>query len=124
MSVTSPLLQQQQQQQQLAGGVARSFPIGASSGGMLGSSTLSINTGGPVQSYSAPSKLQEFVESPRSKQAYKEFCRELHFHEKSSYAAAVEYGVGAINKLPENAKWHAYLDLADIAKRNNLMQEV
>jgi hypothetical protein len=64
------------------------------------------------------------VESPRSKQAYKEFYKHFKAKEKDSIPVAKAFAVDALRSIPENAAWRVYLELADLAKRSNLIQEV
>lgn len=84
---------------------------------------LKIAIGGPTSHAGAK---QDFIESPRSKAAYKDFLK--HFHrlkeKKDSLDAARGFALDALLQMPENAKWRVYLELADLAKRHNLIQEV
>ena len=62
---------------------------------------------------------QELVESPHSKQEYKEFYRQFRIKERESVDAARAYANEALGWIPEKAKWRVLLELADIAKRKN-----
>jgi len=67
---------------------------------------------------------QDFIESPRSKAAYKDFFKHFRLKEKESLDAARRFAVDALLQVPENARWRVYLELADLAKRHNIIQEV
>ena len=64
------------------------------------------------------------MESPRSKQAYKDFYKHFKAKEKDSIPAAKAFALDALKSVPENAAWRVHLELADLAKRSNLIQEV
>ena len=101
--------------------------IGSASGsGGTSSSKEFATTKPPINSSTAAisSGRQEFVESPRSKQAYKEFYKHFKAKEKDSIPVAKAFAVNALKSVPENAVWRVYLELADLAKRSNLIQEV
>ena len=83
---------------------------------------LKIAISGPV-SHAKPDVFI-FIESPRSKAAYKDFFKHFRLKEKDSLDAARRFALDALLQMPENAKWRVYLELADLAKRHNLIQEV
>ena len=82
--------------------------------------TLKISIGGPANH----AAKQDFIESPRSKAAYKDFFKHFRSKEKESTDAARRFALDTLPQMPENAKWRVYLELADLAKRHNLIQEV
>lgn len=81
---------------------------------------LKIAIGGPANH----AAKQDFIESPRSKAAYKDFFKHFRSKEKDSPDAARRFALDALPEMPENAKWRVCLELADLAKRHNLIQEV
>jgi hypothetical protein len=81
---------------------------------------LKIAIGGPANH----AAKQDFMESPRSKAAYKDFLKHFRSKEKDSPDDARRFALDALPQMPENAKWRVYLELADLAKRHNLIQEV
>ena len=85
------------------------------------------NSSTAIGSKSSSMGRQEFVESPRSKLAYKEFYKQFKMKEKDTSAgaaAAKAFAEESLRSMPENAVWRVYLELADLAKRSNLIQEV
>ena len=59
------------------------------------------------------------TDSPTVRDRYKEFSRGLREQEKISYAAATEFFDNSLPALPERSRFRAFLDMADIAKRDN-----
>ena len=88
---------------------------------------LTVNTM-PVRVSKEAGKLPfmrpDILESPRSKNAYKEFYREFRLKEKESEENAREFALKTILTAPENCKTRIYLELADICKRYNKIEEV
>lgn len=62
---------------------------------------------------------QEFVESPRSKAAYKDFGNQFRNKYKISPEEAEQYATQMIHSMPEHARWRVFMDLAELHKKNN-----
>lgn len=67
---------------------------------------------------------QDVDESPHMKHAYKEFYKIFRVKERESLEAARQFANEAFDWMPEKAKWKVYLELAELAKRNNEFEEV
>jgi hypothetical protein len=67
---------------------------------------------------------QELVESPHTTYVYKEFYKVFRNKERESLESARDFAREAISWIPDSAKWRAYLELAEISKRNNEFDEV
>lgn len=67
---------------------------------------------------------QELIESPRTKNLYKEFYKVYRNKERESLDSAKAYVVEALTWIPDKSRWKIYLELAEIAKRNNEFDEV
>jgi tetratricopeptide (TPR) repeat protein len=68
-------------------------------------------------------KRSELVESPGTRVKFKDFYRQLRVKEKDSFHAAKSFGLSCIDLLPEKIHWRVYLELADLAKRENRFDE-
>lgn len=66
----------------------------------------------------------ELIESQETKAAFQKFCREFRQKEKEGYEAAKVHALKAVDVAPDNGKWRIYLEMADLSKRNNHMDEV
>ena len=65
------------------------------------------------------------METPESKAMYKEFYRKFRSAEKEAgVQGAKQLAVGALISAPPDAKWRILLELADLSKRHNQMDEV
>ena len=64
----------------------------------------------------------ELVESPNSKNSSKQFYRVLRLKERENVSEAVRFAESALMEVPENVRWRVYLELADLAKRQNDFQ--
>jgi tetratricopeptide (TPR) repeat protein len=101
----------------------------SSDGPLVRGKSTSSSTDAPQMSTSPSSSLSlarpppqsstEFVESPRTKHMYKEFYRIFRVKERESLEAARIYATDALSWVPDKSKWKIYLELAEIAKRNN-----
>eukprot|EP00047_Mylnosiga_fluctuans_P014572 m.39636 g.39636 ORF g.39636 m.39636 type:complete len:1221 (-) comp5570_c0_seq2:480-4142(-) len=63
------------------------------------------------------------ADSPTTKDRYKDFARGLHQEEKQSYDAAKEFFEATLPSLPERCHFRALLEMADIAKRDNHVED-
>lgn len=89
-------------------------------GASVNTSVVRVPSEASKQSLNKP----DIIESPRSKQAYREFYREFRLREKVSVEAARQQAETTLHTAPENCKWKIYLELADLAKRHDLIEEV
>jgi tetratricopeptide (TPR) repeat protein len=64
-------------------------------------------------------KRAELVESPTTRLAFKDFCRTFRQKEKVSFEEAKQYAEECFVLLPGKVHWRLYLELADLAKREN-----
>lgn len=96
-----------------------------------GPSSAPYGGGGIVPNNSAKQKPDEFVlESPTERQAFKEFGKQFRQKEnESGLSAARDFALACLSTsnrnmfLPEAVHWRVYLELADVAKRSNLIEE-
>jgi hypothetical protein len=96
-----------------------------------GPSSAPYGGGGIVPNNSAKQKPDEFVlESPTERQAFKEFGKQFRLKEnESGLSAARDFALACLSTsnrnmfLPEAVHWRVYLELADVAKRSNLIEE-
>eukprot|EP00667_Euglena_gracilis_P000456 EG_transcript_456 len=82
----------------------------------------------PLSTPDIASKRLELVESPVSKVQFKEFLRQLKEQEThgSSYDKARQFALEVFAKpgtLPEKVFWRVCMEIADLAKRENLVEE-
>ena len=69
------------------------------------------------------------MESPTERQAFKEFGKKFRAKENESLAAAREFALASLSEsnrdiyLPPATHWRVYLELADVAKRCNEIEE-
>jgi hypothetical protein len=89
-------------------------------GNSVNTSVVRVASEASKQSLNRP----DVVESPRSKQAYREFYREFRLREKICVDAAKAHADETLKTAPENCKWRIYLELADLAKRHDQIPEV
>lgn len=68
------------------------------------------------------SKRSELVESPTTKQTYKQFFKQFKATEKEGLSAAKEFAEQNLELLPLKVHWKVYLELADLAKRENSLK--
>mmetsp|Transcript_15225 Transcript_15225/g.22390 ORF Transcript_15225/g.22390 Transcript_15225/m.22390 type:complete len:1864 (+) Transcript_15225:253-5844(+) len=80
-------------------------------------------------------KRAELIESPATRLLFKEFSRKFRFKERMSLEKAQEFAIKCLHlqeenndtdedyvQLPRHIHWRVYLELADLAKRNNDFQ--
>lgn len=90
--------------------------VGGTMGSSLGPGLGRASTG----ARRTPTELaRRETDSPTSKDRFKDLTRVLREREKESFAAAVEYFETNLHTLPERSHYRAYLEMADIAKRDN-----
>lgn len=67
----------------------------------------------------------DFIESPRSKHAFKEFMTTFRIKTKESASTAEEYALKLVTSsaMPEHARWRVYVELAELAKKSNDYQK-
>jgi tetratricopeptide (TPR) repeat protein len=70
-------------------------------------------------------RQSELAESPEVRAIFKEFYRQLRLNERSSTSEAEAYALKALESgsIPEKTHWRIYLELADLAKRSNKLEE-
>ncbi|EGG18811.1 hypothetical protein DFA_02550 [Cavenderia fasciculata] len=64
-------------------------------------------------------KRGEMVESPISRQQYKHFIKQFKLKEKEGLEVAMEFAKESLKTLSEKVHWRVYLELADLANRQN-----
>ena len=65
----------------------------------------------------------DLVETPISKNKYKNFSKELKDTEKKGFEEAVKFTFQKILHLPKKIHWKVILELADFAKRESKFNE-
>jgi len=87
-------------------------------------------TGGSEYNDDAKHPRGEFiVESPTERQAFKEFGRHFRQRENESLTAAQDYALACLSEsnngiyLPPATHWRVYLELADVVKRSNRIED-
>jgi len=65
----------------------------------------------------------ELVETAVDKTKFKEFFKVFKQREKESYAAAAEFAQSCLVSHPRSIHWRICLELADLAKRQDMLQE-
>jgi len=68
-------------------------------------------------------KRAELVESPTTRMQFKDFYRQFRSKERCSFEAAKEYAMACFDLLPKKVHWKLYLEMADLAKRENRIDE-
>jgi hypothetical protein len=87
-------------------------------------SGTSVNQG-IVSKNDDDAKRSEFIESPSERAAFKEFGRQFRQKENDSLHTAREYALACLSEsnadvyLPPSTHWRVFLELADVAKRCN-----
>ncbi|GAM27682.1 hypothetical protein SAMD00019534_108580 [Acytostelium subglobosum LB1] len=71
------------------------------------------------QGGSSGDQRREISESPESRQQYKQFIKEFKIREKEGLDAAMAYASHSLSSLSEKVHWRVYLELADLANRQN-----
>eukprot|EP01133_Synstelium_polycarpum_P015617 gene15617-18557_t len=75
------------------------------------------------QSKPPPSSMEtkrgEMVESPVSRQQYKHFIKQFKLKEKEGLEVAMTFASRSLASLSEKVHWRVYLELADLANRQN-----
>eukprot|EP00339_Tiarina_fusa_P000679 CAMPEP_0116999280 /NCGR_PEP_ID=MMETSP0472-20121206/2044_1 /TAXON_ID=693140 ORGANISM="Tiarina fusus, Strain LIS" /NCGR_SAMPLE_ID=MMETSP0472 /ASSEMBLY_ACC=CAM_ASM_000603 /LENGTH=915 /DNA_ID=CAMNT_0004698659 /DNA_START=98 /DNA_END=2845 /DNA_ORIENTATION=- len=66
---------------------------------------------------------KELVDSPTSNMKFKQFYRGFKQKEKEGYEEASQYAIDHLEILPEKVHWRVFLELADLAKRENRISE-
>ncbi|CAM9244838.1 unnamed protein product [Chrysoparadoxa australica] len=110
---------QMQMHQRGAGGGEWRLPSAALSG---------AHPTGPVPNAGAgqdedSAKRAELVESPGTRLAFKDFYRTFRAREKISCDAARTFAMECFDLLPIKVHWRLYLEIADLAKRENRFAE-
>ena len=88
---------------------------------MPGSSPPSSEPHSPAPSAPAPSA--SLTESPNSKLKFKNFYRQFKHKEKEGFDAALQFAKESLTCLPEKIHYRVYLEIADLAKRENRIRE-
>ena len=68
-------------------------------------------------------KRAELVESPTTRLQFKDFYRQFRAKERHSFEAAKEYALACFELLPVKVHWKLFLEMADLAKRENRIEE-
>eukprot|EP01102_Stenamoeba_stenopodia_P016364 TRINITY_DN5718_c0_g3_i1.p1 TRINITY_DN5718_c0_g3~~TRINITY_DN5718_c0_g3_i1.p1 ORF type:complete len:1434 (-),score=333.17 TRINITY_DN5718_c0_g3_i1:126-4427(-) len=68
-------------------------------------------------------KRNELSLSPTTKLKFKAFFRQFKLKEKEGFQAAKDFALSSLSLLPEKIHWKVYLQMADLAKRENLLRE-
>ncbi|CBN74834.1 conserved unknown protein [Ectocarpus siliculosus] len=68
-------------------------------------------------------KRAELVESPTTRLAFKDFYRAFRAKEKTSFHAAKVFAMECFKMLPVKVHWRLYLEIADLARRENRFVE-
>ncbi|GBG29162.1 Pre-mRNA-splicing factor CLF1 [Hondaea fermentalgiana] len=73
----------------------------------------------------AQKKKSELDETPQTRSVFKEFYKSFRSKEKESVAEAFAYARRSLQSkdVPERIHWRIYLEMADLAKRENQFQE-
>eukprot|EP01112_Ceratiomyxa_fruticulosa_P016875 TRINITY_DN515_c0_g4_i1.p1 TRINITY_DN515_c0_g4~~TRINITY_DN515_c0_g4_i1.p1 ORF type:complete len:106 (+),score=24.76 TRINITY_DN515_c0_g4_i1:154-471(+) len=64
-------------------------------------------------------KRTDLIESPNTKQTYKQFFKQFKAKEKEGFKEAKHFALSNLSLLPEKVHWKVFLELADLAKREN-----
>ena len=62
-------------------------------------------------------------ESPNSRQLFRDFMKAFHAKERISFQSAKDFAQESFGTLPEKVHWKIYLEIADLAKRENHFEE-
>lgn len=65
----------------------------------------------------------ELVETPLSKNKYKQVIREMKDYEKTGFSSVVKHVFNRLLNVPKKVHWRIILDLADYAKRESKFRE-
>lgn len=68
-------------------------------------------------------KRAELAESPTTRMQFKDFYRQFRIKERLSFEAAKDYAMACFELLPLKVHWKLFLELADLAKRENRIAE-
>lgn len=113
-----------------AGGAVVSGDLRMSTDSFKSQSTRSSVQRIPI---STQAGTQDFVESPRTKTHYKQFQEFLRAHIKTAQQQLsgsansvlnLESVLKRIQDIPEHSRWRCYIDLAELAKKNNDYDQV
>jgi len=66
---------------------------------------------------------RDLADSPTSNMKFKQFYRGFKQFEKEGYKEASSFAIENLETLPEKVHWRVYLELADLAKRENRIDE-
>jgi hypothetical protein len=70
------------------------------------------------------SMKSDLVESPRSKAYYKDFSNKFRQLSKKSSPEAESFALFELDRINEHMKWKVYLELAELAKKNDDSEKV
>jgi hypothetical protein len=62
---------------------------------------------------------QEFVETLKGKAAFKEFSTQFRIKCKISSEEGEKYALETIESIPDSTRWRIFIELAELAKKNN-----
>jgi len=106
---------------------SRINPSGSGIGRTMGAS--SFHHGSSVDSGGKHKHGEFVIESMVERQSFKEFGRHFRQRENESLAAARDYALACLSEsncdiyLPSATHWRVYLELADVAKRSNQIDD-
>ncbi|KAL0484846.1 FPGS1 [Acrasis kona] len=66
---------------------------------------------------------QPTIEGSRCRGLYKEFAKEVKDFEKQGYKSTKDFVLKNMSNTPSSVHWRVYMDLADFAKRENMISE-
>eukprot|EP00818_Percolomonas_sp_WS_P008820 CAMPEP_0117447590 /NCGR_PEP_ID=MMETSP0759-20121206/6956_1 /TAXON_ID=63605 /ORGANISM="Percolomonas cosmopolitus, Strain WS" /LENGTH=1112 /DNA_ID=CAMNT_0005239935 /DNA_START=429 /DNA_END=3768 /DNA_ORIENTATION=+ len=96
-------------------------PGNARHSGWAGSVTMNGSRTSPSKSTRGKTRPRKREESQGAKQRYKELSRLMK--ESGNFYDAKELAVHEMNDLPNEVHWRVCMDLADMAKRENLLED-
>jgi len=86
------------------------------------SSASSMDSSAPMHAHKKRADLEE---SPQTRSLFKDFYKTFRLKEKESYESAVEYAKRVLQdpEVPEKIHYKIYLEMADLAKRENKFEK-
>lgn len=90
-----------------------------------GSGSLTTSSNSTVHHTTAPQQIGTDTagEGNRCRGMYKEFAKDVKDMEKNGYRATRDYVLKNLHSAPYAVHWRIYMDLADLAKRENMITE-
>jgi tetratricopeptide (TPR) repeat protein len=85
-----------------------------------GNGTVSVPS---QQQQSQPNTFEPATEGTRCRGMYKEFAKDVKEMEKNGYKPTRDYVTKNLHTVPYTVHWRVFMDLADLAKRENMISE-